>query len=401
MKKTTTIFAISLFSYVSTQAQTGTFDTGSRQEYKKSTEIGLGVDFQFLSRINFQNYASSAEGDRYKLKLRDMMFGGNIYLARELNPWFYIDLQGTLGAVKTFDENDIGKEKNKMFAMVGPGIQFRLTPLFKRKYVEPYFRVGVNYYHKDFYIIRQNQLENFEGNFLEWQHSDQFNKNTDTKKNFFPMTFGFGVNSWFNDRVGFGVQGKYLTTFSSKRLNFPHATARIMLRFGSSKASTRSVDPGAPEIRYVEKIVTKEVPVEIVKEVIVEKLVGTEGDPLFLLFSNINFDFDKSTITQESNKVLDDATVILKKMPNYKFLITGFTDSRGAVDYNQTLSQDRAAAVKSALIARGVSASMLKSRGVGKNAASLPPTETATAREGDRKVTIEYIKNMEYWNKLP
>lgn len=140
-----------------------------------------------------------------------------------------------------------------MFAMVGPGIQFRLTPLFKRKYVEPYFRVGVNYYHKDFYIIRQNQLENFEGNFLEWQHSDQFNKNTDTKKNFFPMTFGFGVNSWFNDRVGFGVQGKYLTTFSSKRLNFPHATARIMLRFGSSKASTRSVDPGAPEIRYVEK----------------------------------------------------------------------------------------------------------------------------------------------------
>lgn len=113
MKKTTTIFAISLFSYVSTQAQTGTFDTGSRQEYKKSTEIGLGVDFQFLSRINFQNYASSAEGDRYKLKLRDMMFGGNIYLARELNPWFYIDLQGTLGAVKTFDENDIGKEKTK------------------------------------------------------------------------------------------------------------------------------------------------------------------------------------------------------------------------------------------------------------------------------------------------
>lgn len=378
------------------RAQTEVSVTEGNEKDKKTVEIGLGLDMHNLSRVGFQNYKSSTEGDRYSIRIRDVMFGGNIYIARELNPWFYLDLQGTIGTAKSFDASDVGKSKNKMFAMVGPGIQFRLTPLFKKKYVEPYFRVGVNYYYKDFLVARSNKLQNFEGNYLEWMHTDEFNDKVDSKKHFIPFSFGFGVNSWFNDHVGFGIQGDYLTTFNSKKLSFPRVMARVMVRFGGSKEKKVV---SQPEIRYVEKIVTKEVPVEkiIEKEIIIDKTT----DPLFLLFSNINFDFDKSTILAESEKTLDDIALILKNMMNEKFLISGFTDARGSSEYNKVLSERRAEAVKNALVKRGISSSILKSRGVGKAAASMHSGETSNAREGDRKVTIELIRNMEYWNKLP
>lgn len=372
-------------------------DEYGRERYRKSTEIGLGVDMHFLNRVGLQGYTSSAAGDSYTIKIRNVMFGGNLYVARELNRWFYIDLQATVGAAKAIDASATPKDKNKLFAMVGPGIQFRLTPLFKSKYVEPYFRVGINYYHKDFLVMRSNRIENFHGDFLEWTHSDEFNKNADTKKSFFPFSFGFGINSWFSDHFGFGIQGDYLTGFSRKSLNFPRVLARLMFRFGSSKAPMM-----APEIQYVEKVVVKEVPGEKVveKEIVYRKAAP---DSLLVLFSNINFEFDKSTLTPDSEKVLDGIAPVLmsKEMAGKKFLIFGYTDRIGTVEYNNSLSERRAKTVVEALIKRGVPSNMLKSSGVGKCAAIMPTRATNSAREGDRKVTIELVRNMEYWDKLP
>lgn len=129
--------------------------------------------------------------------------------------------------------------------------------------------------------------------------------------------------------------------------------------------------------------------------------VEKECGQLFLLLANVNFDFDKHDITAESGKLLDQAAEILKKMPERRFLISGFTDAWGSAKYNEGLSARRAAAVVQALEERGVPTDMLKSRGVGKKATTLPTTATEKQREGDRKVTIELILNMEYWDVLP
>lgn len=83
-----------------------------------------------------------------------------------------------------------------------------------------------------------------------------------------------------------------------------------------------------------------------------------------------------------------------------RYLITGFTDTRGSHAYNEKLSERRANTVRKALIEQGVPAEMLKSVGVGKRAALMPYHETHEVRRGDRKITVEYIDNMEYWNKL-
>lgn len=377
-----------VFSIGVSAQESGMKESAGKVNPKKSWEIGLGTDVFNISRMNFHSYRSSAKGDVYNLDLRNMMIGGNIYLAREINPWLYADIQATLGWANSFSSEKMNQYK--FYGMGGLGAQFRLTPLFNKKYVEPYFRIGANYLFKDFYLTRSGMLPNFQGDNLKWTHSDEFNSKADNQKHAFLASFGVGVNSWFNDRIGFGLQADYLTSFTKSKLNFPRVLARVMFRIGETKE--------APKVIYREKIVRQIVEKPVEKEII--KYVEKESEPLYMLFANINFEFDKYDITPESAKILDDAAVILKRMSQHKFLITGHTDSRGSERYNEVLSRKRAQAVVEGLLERGVSADMLKSRGVGKKIAAMPVAKSHIIREGDRKVTIEIIKNMEYWNNL-
>ncbi|MDO4770967.1 OmpA family protein [Porphyromonas sp.] len=355
---------------------------------RKSREIGLGGNLLNISRMTLSNYNSSEKGDAYTLRLHNVMFGGNLYVAHELTPWLYADLQATLGRVTAIVADR--KEAERFFGLGGLGLQFRLTPLFKKKYVEPYFRIGANYMYKEFGLAKQGSLPNFRNDELRWGHSDAFNKEANMERHLFLPSVGFGVNSWFNDRVGFGIQGDYMTSLGAKRLSFPQVIARVMIRFGSTKEA-------APRIVYRERVVRETVPVE--KEII--KYVEKDCDPLYKLFSNITFEFDRYEITPESEPLLDEIAKILKGMPESRFLITGHTDARGSVAYNERLSARRAEAIVQALEGRGVFKDMLKSRGAGKRIAAIPASDTHEVREGDRKVTIELIVRMPYWNKLP
>jgi OOP family OmpA-OmpF porin len=84
-----------------------------------------------------------------------------------------------------------------------------------------------------------------------------------------------------------------------------------------------------------------------------------------IVLRGINFDFDKSNIKREFVPVLDEAAQILKDNANIKVTIEGHTDSRGADDYNQRLSERRARAVKQYLVSRGVEANRLDTVGKG------------------------------------
>ena len=78
---------------------------------------------------------------------------------------------------------------------------------------------------------------------------------------------------------------------------------------------------------------------------------------------------------------------ILQKNPSLKLEIEGHTDNRGAADYNQRLSENRAKAVMDYLIVRGIASSRLSANGYGfsKPAAS---NATATGRAQNRRVEL-------------
>ncbi|MBP9120814.1 MAG: OmpA family protein [Ignavibacterium sp.] len=95
----------------------------------------------------------------------------------------------------------------------------------------------------------------------------------------------------------------------------------------------------------------------------------------------IYFDSGKSIIKPESKPTIDEIVKMLQQSPKLKIFIVGHTDSDGSVESNMKLSSDRAAAVVKALTENGISASRLKSSGVGPYC----PVESNHTEEGKAK----------------
>ena len=115
--------------------------------------------------------------------------------------------------------------------------------------------------------------------------------------------------------------------------------------------------------------------------------------------TNILFDFNKATVRAESAGKIEQAATILNGAKDATFLVTGHTDAKGAEAYNLKLSRQRAAAVVAALEAKGVSASQLKSVGVGERDAKVSEKASDAERQADRKVVVEAV-NGAAWDAL-
>ena len=79
----------------------------------------------------------------------------------------------------------------------------------------------------------------------------------------------------------------------------------------------------------------------------------------------IQFDSGKATIKPVSFGILNMVVDIMRNNPEYNLIIAGHTDSQGNDDFNMTLSDKRAAAVRQYLIDKGVSSDRLQSKGYG------------------------------------
>jgi outer membrane protein OmpA-like peptidoglycan-associated protein len=101
----------------------------------------------------------------------------------------------------------------------------------------------------------------------------------------------------------------------------------------------------------------------------------------------IHFDFDKSTIRNSSNPMLNEIATAMNNNPLWTLQITGHTDSIGKNDYNLKLSQKRAESVRAALIKRGVAPNRLTTSGMG---ASDPvaTNKTLQGRALNRRVVL-------------
>ncbi|PRY13102.1 outer membrane protein OmpA-like peptidoglycan-associated protein [Pontibacter ummariensis] len=65
-----------------------------------------------------------------------------------------------------------------------------------------------------------------------------------------------------------------------------------------------------------------------------------------LVFKNIEFDQNQSSIKEDMKPVLDEVALFLMDHPTYRLQIAGYTDGFGDPNFNLSLSQDRADAIK-------------------------------------------------------
>lgn len=80
---------------------------------------------------------------------------------------------------------------------------------------------------------------------------------------------------------------------------------------------------------------------------------------------DINFDFDKATLTSAGQTVVDEIAKLLQGDPALKLAIEGHTDNAGTAARNRTLSLERANTVRTALIGKGIASARLTAAGFG------------------------------------
>jgi len=103
----------------------------------------------------------------------------------------------------------------------------------------------------------------------------------------------------------------------------------------------------------------------------------------------ILFEVNKATINGESMGTINEIVKLMNEHPDLNFSIEGHTDSDGEESFNQKLSEDRAAAVKSMLISMGIDASRLESKGLGE---SKPLGENSTPEGKANNRRVEFVK---------
>ncbi len=108
-------------------------------------------------------------------------------------------------------------------------------------------------------------------------------------------------------------------------------------------------------------------------------IVLTLGDVLFAL--------NQAELTAGATRTIDKLAQFLKNHPDRTVKIEGHTDNTGSDQYNQYLSEQRALAVKTALLQRGISADRMTTRGYGEQN-PIAPNDTALGRQQNRRVEI-------------
>ena len=127
------------------------------------------------------------------------------------------------------------------------------------------------------------------------------------------------------------------------------------------------------------------------------KRVVVKPDKLELT-EKIMFESDRATIDAQSFPLLDDVVQALQDNKSFRVRIEGHADSSGPDGHNQTLSNDRAAAVLAYLESHGVAKDRLTSKGF---SSSEPAVSNATPEGRETNRRVEFVINLTILDRNP
>lgn len=128
-----------------------------------------------------------------------------------------------------------------------------------------------------------------------------------------------------------------------------------------------------------------------------EDLEGAEvervGEGIKITFdSGLMFDVDSYALRPATKQNLAELAATLKEYENTNILIEGHTDATGSDEYNQQLSEQRANAVTSYLLAQGVSSPRFNTQGYGESQ-PIADNSTVAGRQQNRRVEVAIYAN--------
>ncbi|MGE4441778.1 MAG: OmpA family protein [Desulfomicrobium sp.] len=126
-------------------------------------------------------------------------------------------------------------------------------------------------------------------------------------------------------------------------------------------------------------------------DTIIGLAVDADGCPIpEVIRLKVNFDFDKSDIKPQYHQELADFAAYMKQQQSFTVVeIAGHTDSKGADDYNQKLSERRAKAVRDYLVTNfGLDGSLFSAVGYGESK-PVASNDTEEGRAENRRMEAE------------
>ncbi len=105
---------------------------------------------------------------------------------------------------------------------------------------------------------------------------------------------------------------------------------------------------------------------------------------------SIRFDFDKSNIEPQYRDILNRIAGVLMTLKGYSIYVYGYTDDVGSQEYNVSLSERRAKAVRDFLVQAGIDSRIISTKGLGKSDPRVRG-DTAQARAANRRVEIGIV----------
>lgn len=177
-------------------------------------------------------------------------------VARSLGKSLAIDWQTSVGNVDNRREvlsdasniNSRGKvlSDREFFLMTGLGLRFKINGLWNdNSWFDPFIRVGANYLRHDYTNSERGAV---------------YNDGKNIGANHFAVNGGLGLNLWFTNNFGIGVQQDYVMTnilHKSNIADFWRASASLNFRFGNSDKDKDGIkdkddacpeEPGLPEL---------------------------------------------------------------------------------------------------------------------------------------------------------
>lgn len=173
----------------------------------------------------------------------------------------------------------------------------------------------------------------------------------------------------------------------------PIVAAPLTTPVTSTPPEPTKVEAPTTNSNFFEKTLPSGYAIKSVKDGFESKLIAfiesTEAinKDLWFTMDGITFDTNEATIKSESTSQIDDITEVLKAYPKVKIKIGGYTDNTGKANANKTLSDNRANAVKKALISKGTEADRIDAEGYGSEH-PVANNDTPEGRQQNRRIAV-------------
>jgi outer membrane protein OmpA-like peptidoglycan-associated protein len=108
---------------------------------------------------------------------------------------------------------------------------------------------------------------------------------------------------------------------------------------------------------------------------------------LVLTLGDVLFDTAEAVLKAGAASTMDRLAAFMRDYPDRNVMIEGHTDARGSEEYNRQLSEARAAAVRDALLERGINLERIRTFGLGE-AFPVAGNDAAAGMQQNRRVEI-------------